>query len=88
MKFILANDCKDSDAQLVEFNGEHDHVHLVKWGVVSYSANAKLLEIHKLVTTSFSYYCSILYLMLAFSRNSNKRCQCSDILTGSKRWCA
>jgi len=29
MHIILAKVCKDFDAQLVEFNGEHDHVHLL-----------------------------------------------------------
>lgn len=29
MKGILSNVCKDFDAELVEFNGEHDHVHLL-----------------------------------------------------------
>ena len=29
MKLILANVCKDFEAELVEFNGEHDHVHLL-----------------------------------------------------------
>ena len=29
MQLILASVCKDFDAQLVEFNGEHDHVHLL-----------------------------------------------------------
>jgi putative transposase len=29
MQSILAKVCKDFDAELVEFNGEHDHVHLL-----------------------------------------------------------
>ena len=29
MQLILASVCKDFEAQLVEFNGEHDHVHLL-----------------------------------------------------------
>ena len=29
MQAILANVCRDFDAQLMEFNGEHDHVHLL-----------------------------------------------------------
>jgi putative transposase len=29
MQIILASVCKDFDAELVEFNGEHDHVHLL-----------------------------------------------------------
>ena len=29
MQLILANVCEDFDAKLVEFNGEHDHVHLL-----------------------------------------------------------
>ena len=29
MRTILANVCKDFEAELVEFNGEHDHVHLL-----------------------------------------------------------
>lgn len=29
MQFILENVCRDFDAELVEFNGEHDHVHLL-----------------------------------------------------------
>ncbi|MGT2492860.1 IS200/IS605 family transposase [Cupriavidus basilensis] len=29
MQLILANVCRDFEAELVEFNGEHDHVHLL-----------------------------------------------------------
>jgi putative transposase len=29
MQTILASVCKDFEAELVEFNGEHDHVHLL-----------------------------------------------------------
>jgi putative transposase len=29
MQAILASVCKDFEAELVEFNGEHDHVHLL-----------------------------------------------------------
>ena len=29
MHLIMANVCRDFDAELVEFNGEHDHVHLL-----------------------------------------------------------
>lgn len=29
MRLIMANVCRDFDAELVEFNGEHDHVHLL-----------------------------------------------------------
>lgn len=29
MQSIFANVCRDFDAELVEFNGEHDHVHLL-----------------------------------------------------------
>ncbi|WP_429579714.1 IS200/IS605 family transposase [Paraburkholderia youngii] len=29
MQQILANVCRDFEAELVEFNGEHDHVHLL-----------------------------------------------------------
>jgi putative transposase len=29
LRRILADVCKDFDAELVEFNGEHDHVHLL-----------------------------------------------------------
>jgi len=29
MRSIFSNVCRDFDAELVEFNGEHDHVHLL-----------------------------------------------------------
>lgn len=29
MRLIMTNVCRDFDAELVEFNGEHDHVHLL-----------------------------------------------------------
>lgn len=29
MRLIMASVCQDFDAELVEFNGEHDHVHLL-----------------------------------------------------------
>lgn len=29
MQLVLVNVCRDFEAELVEFNGEHDHVHLL-----------------------------------------------------------
>lgn len=42
MQAILAGVCKDFEAELVEFNGEHDHVHLLIAQVHRGTANTPL----------------------------------------------
>ena len=58
MQIILASVCKDFDAELVEFNGEHDHVHLLamfpvpqvgRWGYWFYPVHMLVLAAAKAV---------------------------------------